>query len=148
MHWTYKDALFIMFFYFSLTFTILCLVFGLNSGHGSFSDSPILNSVVGHILHSSILVPYHGWWVCYNFLCQLSISQIFTRHMLRLSFKFAEILINYTALESYRRISHRTHHQNHGNVENDESWVPVLSLSYYFKYIYIYMLLLNKELMF
>jgi len=23
------------------------------------------------------------------------------------------------------RISHRTHHQNHGHVENDESWHPV-----------------------
>ena len=31
------------------------------SGHGSFSDIPLLNSVVGHILHSFILVPYHGW---------------------------------------------------------------------------------------
>ncbi|GMY10581.1 acyl-lipid omega-3 desaturase (cytochrome b5), endoplasmic reticulum-like [Fagus crenata] len=59
-------------------------VLGHDCGHGSFSDSPFLNSVVGHILHSSILVPYHGW-----------------------------------------RISHRTHHQNHGNVENDESWVPM-----------------------
>ncbi|CAL5339507.1 unnamed protein product [Camellia sinensis] len=54
----------------------------LGCGHGSFSDNPLLNSVVGHLLHSSILVPYHGW-----------------------------------------RISHRTHHQNHGHVENDESWV-------------------------
>ncbi|KAK0606065.1 hypothetical protein LWI29_033819 [Acer saccharum] len=59
-------------------------VLGHDCGHGSFSDSPKLNSIVGHILHSSILVPYNGW-----------------------------------------RISHRTHHQNHGNVENDESWVPL-----------------------
>uniref|UniRef100_A0A5B6Z016 Putative omega-3 fatty acid desaturase n=1 Tax=Davidia involucrata TaxID=16924 RepID=A0A5B6Z016_DAVIN len=59
-------------------------VLGHDCGHGSFSDNPKLNSVVGHILHSSILVPYHGW-----------------------------------------RISHRTHHQNHGHVENDESWVPL-----------------------
>lgn len=59
-------------------------VLGHDCGHGSFSNSPRLNSVVGHILHSSILVPYHGW-----------------------------------------RISHKTHHQNHGNVENDESWVPL-----------------------
>ncbi|KAK8345024.1 hypothetical protein V6Z11_A07G120300, partial [Gossypium hirsutum] len=59
-------------------------VLGHDCGHGSFSDNAILNSVVGHILHSSVLVPYHGW-----------------------------------------RISHRTHHQNHGNVENDESWVPL-----------------------
>ncbi|XP_051131087.1 acyl-lipid omega-3 desaturase (cytochrome b5), endoplasmic reticulum-like [Andrographis paniculata] len=59
-------------------------VLGHDCGHGSFSDSPRLNTVMGHILHSSILVPYHGW-----------------------------------------RISHRTHHQNHGHVENDESWVPL-----------------------
>ncbi|XP_044482716.1 omega-3 fatty acid desaturase, endoplasmic reticulum-like isoform X2 [Mangifera indica] len=59
-------------------------VLGHDCGHGSFSDSPKLNSFVGHVLHSSILVPYHGW-----------------------------------------RISHRTHHQNHGNVEKDESWVPL-----------------------
>nr|GMC92877.1 omega-3 fatty acid desaturase, chloroplastic-like [Ipomoea batatas] len=59
-------------------------VLGHDCGHGSFSSNPKLNSVVGHLLHSSILVPYHGW-----------------------------------------RISHRTHHQNHGHVENDESWHPI-----------------------
>ncbi|KAF9599409.1 hypothetical protein IFM89_036989 [Coptis chinensis] len=59
-------------------------VLGHDCGHGSFSNDHKLNSVVGHILHSSILVPYHGW-----------------------------------------RISHRTHHQNHGHVEKDESWHPV-----------------------
>ncbi|KAM7496437.1 hypothetical protein LguiA_020851 [Lonicera macranthoides] len=59
-------------------------VLGHDCGHGSFSDNPYLNNVVGHILHSSILVPYHGW-----------------------------------------RISHRTHHQNHGHLEKDESWVPL-----------------------
>ncbi|XP_057508676.1 acyl-lipid omega-3 desaturase (cytochrome b5), endoplasmic reticulum-like [Actinidia eriantha] len=59
-------------------------VLGHDCGHGSFSDNPKLNSVFGHLLHSFILVPYHGW-----------------------------------------RISHRTHHQNHGHVENDESWVPL-----------------------
>ena len=32
------------------------------SGHGSFSNNAKLNSVVGHLLHSSILVPYHGWY--------------------------------------------------------------------------------------
>ena len=40
-------------------------------------------------MHSSILVPYHGW-----------------------------------------RISHRTHHSNHGHVENDESWHPVTKSIY------------------
>ncbi|KAJ6819437.1 omega-3 fatty acid desaturase, chloroplastic-like [Iris pallida] len=59
-------------------------VLGHDCGHGSFSSDLKLNSVVGHFLHSSILVPYHGW-----------------------------------------RISHRTHHQNHGHVENDESWHPL-----------------------
>ncbi|OVA02710.1 Fatty acid desaturase [Macleaya cordata] len=59
-------------------------VLGHDCGHGSFSSNHKLNSVVGHLLHSSILVPYHGW-----------------------------------------RISHRTHHQNHGHVENDESWHPL-----------------------
>ncbi|VVB13350.1 unnamed protein product [Arabis nemorensis] len=60
------------------------LLWPLYCGHGSFSNDPRLNSVVGHLLHSSILVPYHGW-----------------------------------------RISHITHHQNHGHVENDESWHPL-----------------------
>lgn len=59
-------------------------VLGHDCGHGSFSNNHKLNSVVGHILHSSILVPYNGW-----------------------------------------RISHRTHHQNHGHIENDESWHPL-----------------------
>ncbi|CAN4128382.1 unnamed protein product [Withania somnifera] len=59
-------------------------VLGHDCGHGSFSESQLLNNLIGHILHSAILVPYHGW-----------------------------------------RISHKTHHQNHGNVETDESWVPI-----------------------
>uniref|UniRef100_A0A453KEQ9 Fatty acid desaturase domain-containing protein n=1 Tax=Aegilops tauschii subsp. strangulata TaxID=200361 RepID=A0A453KEQ9_AEGTS len=58
-------------------------VLGHDCGHGSFSDSGTLNSVVGHLLHTFILVPYNGW-----------------------------------------RISHRTHHQNHGHIEKDESWHP------------------------
>lgn len=62
---------------------------GHDTGHGSFSDSPLLNNVVGHLVHSWILVPYHGW-----------------------------------------RISHRTHHNNHGNVDKDEAWVPVAEKVY------------------
>ncbi|CAL9118943.1 unnamed protein product [Musa acuminata var. zebrina] len=64
-------------------------VLGHDCGHGSFSNSVWLNNVVGHFLHSSILVPYHGW-----------------------------------------RISHRTHHQNHGNVDKDESWHPLPEKTY------------------
>lgn len=59
-------------------------VLGHDCGHGSFSSNKSLNNLVGHILHSFILVPYHGW-----------------------------------------RISHRTHHANHGHVKNDESWYPM-----------------------
>jgi acyl-lipid omega-3 desaturase len=59
-------------------------VVGHDCGHGSFSKYKWLNSLVGHLSHSPILVPYHGW-----------------------------------------RISHRTHHKNTGNIENDESWYPV-----------------------
>ncbi|KAH9574736.1 hypothetical protein CY35_01G074600 [Sphagnum magellanicum] len=64
-------------------------VLGHDCGHGSFSNNKKLNSLVGHLTHSSILVPYHGW-----------------------------------------RISHRTHHQNHGHVENDESWHPISETIY------------------
>ncbi|KAG6508015.1 omega-3 fatty acid desaturase, endoplasmic reticulum-like [Zingiber officinale] len=64
-------------------------VLGHDCGHGSFSNSVWLNNLVGHLLHSSILVPYHGW-----------------------------------------RISHKTHHQNHGNVDKDESWYPLTEKVY------------------
>ncbi|KAI8476515.1 MAG: fatty acid desaturase-domain-containing protein [Monoraphidium minutum] len=36
-------------------------VVGHDCGHGSFSDSRRLNDAVGHLMHSLILVPYHGW---------------------------------------------------------------------------------------
>ncbi|KAG4164119.1 hypothetical protein ERO13_D01G216500v2 [Gossypium hirsutum] len=36
------------------------------SGHGSFSNNPKLNSLVGHLLHSFILVPYHGWRISHR----------------------------------------------------------------------------------
>eukprot|EP01018_Ginkgo_biloba_P039732 Gb_32149 [translate_table: standard] len=32
-------------------------------GHGSFSDNQKLNSVIGHLFHSFILVPYNGWYI-------------------------------------------------------------------------------------
>ncbi|CAK0784080.1 sn-2 acyl-lipid omega-3 desaturase (ferredoxin), chloroplastic [Coccomyxa viridis] len=64
-------------------------VVGHDCGHQSFSNSRKVNDLVGNIVHSSILVPYHGW-----------------------------------------RISHRTHHSNHGHVENDESWHPVTKSIY------------------
>ncbi|XP_066334787.1 probable fatty acid desaturase DES1 [Miscanthus floridulus] len=39
---------------------------GHDCGHGSFSDSRTLNSVVGHLLHSFILIPYHGWRISHR----------------------------------------------------------------------------------
>jgi len=48
-------------------------VIGHDCGHNSFSNSRAANDVIGNIVHTSIMVPYHGW-----------------------------------------RISHRTHHSNHG----------------------------------
>ncbi|XP_057947833.1 omega-3 fatty acid desaturase, chloroplastic-like [Malania oleifera] len=82
----YLDTWFVWPLYWAAQGTMFWALFvlGHDCGHGSFSNNPKLNSVVGHLLHSSILVPYHGW-----------------------------------------RISHRTHHQNHGHVENDESWHPL-----------------------
>jgi omega-3 fatty acid desaturase (delta-15 desaturase) len=64
-------------------------VVGHDCGHGSFSKKKWLNNLIGHLSHTPILVPYHGW-----------------------------------------RISHRTHHQNTGNIDTDESWYPVTETKY------------------
>ncbi|MBG1271685.1 fatty acid desaturase [Nostoc sp. WHI] len=64
-------------------------VVGHDCGHQSFSKHKWLNDLIGHLSHTPILVPYHGW-----------------------------------------RISHRTHHKNTGNIDNDESWYPVTESQY------------------
>lgn len=64
-------------------------VVGHDCGHGSFSKKKWLNNLIGHLTHTPILVPFHGW-----------------------------------------RISHRTHHQNTGNIDTDESWYPVTESRY------------------
>lgn len=71
------------------TFMWSLFVVGHDCGHGSFSKYKWLNSIIGHISHSPLLVPYHGW-----------------------------------------RISHRTHHNNTGNIDKDESWYPILKSEY------------------
>lgn len=64
-------------------------VVGHDCGHRSFSQYKWVNDLFGHLAHTPILVPFHGW-----------------------------------------RISHRTHHQNTGSIENDESWYPVTESQY------------------
>ncbi|MBD2579054.1 fatty acid desaturase [Oscillatoria sp. FACHB-1406] len=64
-------------------------VVGHDCGHRSFSRYEWLNDLIGHLSHTPILVPFHGW-----------------------------------------RISHRTHHNNTGSLENDESWYPISESRY------------------
>lgn len=41
-------------------------VVGHDCGHGTFSNFEMVNDILGHIMHGSILVPYYPWQVCYN----------------------------------------------------------------------------------
>ncbi|KNC74861.1 hypothetical protein SARC_12599 [Sphaeroforma arctica JP610] len=43
-------------------FQLWCLfMIGHDAGHGTFSTSPAINMIVGHVAHVPLLVPYHGW---------------------------------------------------------------------------------------
>eukprot|EP00121_Abeoforma_whisleri_P000169 Awhi_evm1s152 len=45
-----------------LGFQLWCLfMIGHDCGHGTFSTSPVVNMIVGHIAHTPLLVPFHGW---------------------------------------------------------------------------------------
>ena len=56
-------------------FFMWCIfVVGHDCGHGTFSNSELLNDVVGHLTHGSIMVPFYPWQVSFSatptpFLC-------------------------------------------------------------------------------
>ncbi len=87
----YLDSWLIMPIFWVMQGTMFWALFvvGHDCGHQSFSKKKWLNDLIGHLSHTPILVPYHGW-----------------------------------------RISHRTHHQNTANIDNDESWYPVTESQY------------------
>jgi omega-3 fatty acid desaturase (delta-15 desaturase) len=45
-------------------FLMWCIfITGHDCGHGTFSDSEVLNDIVGHFSHGSIMVPFYSWQV-------------------------------------------------------------------------------------
>lgn len=43
-----------------------CWVLAHECGHGAFSDSKTVNDIVGWVLHSALLVPYHSWRISHG----------------------------------------------------------------------------------
>lgn len=57
-----KTLLIKMLYWLSSGFFMWCqFMNGHDCGHGSFSDSPILNSIMGHVSHTPLMVPFATW---------------------------------------------------------------------------------------
>jgi omega-3 fatty acid desaturase (delta-15 desaturase) len=49
-------------YWFTSGFFMWCqFMHGHDCGHGSFSDSPLLNKIMGHVSHTPLLVPFNTW---------------------------------------------------------------------------------------
>jgi omega-3 fatty acid desaturase (delta-15 desaturase) len=62
----YGFLFFPIYWYIQGTLYTSLFVLGHDCGHGSFSFYPLLNDIVGTILHSWILAPYYTWKVTHN----------------------------------------------------------------------------------
>lgn len=56
-----QTAINILFFNIAGFFMWCMFVIGHDCGHGTFSDYPLLNDILGHVTHGSILVPFYPW---------------------------------------------------------------------------------------
>lgn len=63
---TYGYLLFPIYWFVQGTFYTSIFVLGHDCGHGSFSAKPLLNDIVGTILHTWILAPYYTWKLSHN----------------------------------------------------------------------------------
>jgi len=62
----YGFLLFPIYWYVQGTLYTSFFVLGHDCGHGSFSFNPLLNDIVGTILHTWILAPYYTWKLTHN----------------------------------------------------------------------------------